>query len=178
MRQASSPIASLIYCLALRADGKSDSTEAIPLPEEFDGGSLPQHVSATWRVRRLDLRRRIKRMDDLVAIVVPIVVIATLAFALVAITKIISDGRTRRRLIEAGATPELAAAVAAVPQQDPGLYEALRWGLVIGAVGLSLILVQFLPYRADEPIVYGLVLLFGAAGLLLYYAVAKRLARR
>ena len=110
--------------------------------------------------------------------IVPIALFLSVAFAIVGVTKIISDGRTRRRLIEAGATPELVAAIAAAPSQDPGLYGSLKWGLVIGAVGLALVIIQFLPYDEDEPIVYGLILLFGAAGLLAYYAAARRLARR
>ncbi len=108
---------------------------------------------------------------------VPIAFLLTVAFTLMGITKIISDGRTRRRLIESGAAPELARAIAAAPKDDPGLNSALRWGIVTGAVGLGLIVVQFLPYRSGEPIVLGVVLVFAAAGLLTYYASARRLAR-
>lgn len=116
--------------------------------------------------------------DNLVAIVVPTVFLLSVAFAIVGVTKIVSDGRTRRRLIAAGATPELTAAVLAPLPADPELFSALKWGLVTAAVGVALIVVQFLPYRPDEPIVLGLVLLGGAGGLLAYYASAKRLASR
>ena len=51
----------------------------------------------------------------------------------------------------------------------------LKWGIVLGAVGLGLILVQFLPYRSGEPIVLGVILVFAAAGLLAYYASVRRL---
>ena len=85
---------------------------------------------------------------------VPIAFFLSVSFILVGITKVISDGRTRRRLIEAGASPELARAIVAAPKDDPGLYSALRWGILTGAVGLALILIQFLPYRSDEPIVF------------------------
>ncbi len=108
---------------------------------------------------------------------VPIAFLLSLAFAFVGVTKIISDGRTRRRLIEAAATPELARAITAAPKDDAGLYGALKWGLVTGAVGLALILIQFLPYRSNEPIALGVILVFAAAGLLAYYATARRLVR-
>lgn len=108
---------------------------------------------------------------------VPITFLLSVTFILVGITKVISDGRTRRRLIEAGATPELARAIMAAPKDDPGLYGALRWGILTGAVGLALILIQFLPYRSDEPIVLGVILVFAAAGLLGYYVSARRLVR-
>jgi hypothetical protein len=108
---------------------------------------------------------------------VPIAFLLSVAFTLFGVTKVISDGRTRRRLIEAGATPELAKAIVAAPNDDPGLYGALRWGILTGAVGLALILIQFLPYRSDDPIMLGVILVFAAAGLLAYYASARRLVR-
>ena len=43
-----------------------------------------------------------------------------------------------------------------------------------GAVGLGLIVIQFLPFRSDEPIALGVILVFAAAGLLTYYARARR----
>ncbi|HEY2969426.1 MAG TPA: hypothetical protein VGK75_13815 [Casimicrobiaceae bacterium] len=108
---------------------------------------------------------------------VPIAFLLSVAFTLVGVTKVISDGSTRRRLIHAGATPELARAIVAAPKDDPGLYGALKWGILTGAVGLALILIQFLPYRSDEPIVLGVILVFAAAGLLAYYVSARRLVR-
>jgi hypothetical protein len=104
---------------------------------------------------------------------VPIAFFITIAFILVGVTTIISDGRTRRLLIKSGAAPELARAIGAAPKDDPGLYGALKWGIVTGAV----ILIQFLPYRSDEPIVLGVILVFLAAGLLAYYVTARRLER-
>lgn len=109
---------------------------------------------------------------------VPIALFLSLAFGVVSVTRIISDGRTRRRLIDAGATPELARALAATTRNDPGFFGALKWGLVTLAVGLALIVIQFLPFRSDEPIVAGLILLFLGGGLLAYFAGARRLARR
>jgi hypothetical protein len=114
----------------------------------------------------------------MVEIVVPLAFLFSLAVVLVAVTKIVSDGRTRRRLVDTGATPERVAAVLAPMPGDPALYESLRWGIVAAAVGVALVVVQFLPYRLDEPIVYGVLVLFGAAGLLLYWMTARRLMAR
>ncbi len=109
-------------------------------------------------------------LDDLV----PIVVFLSVAYAIVGVTRIVSDGRTRRRLVEAGAAPELAQALTAPPRRDPGLGTSLQFGLVTGAIGVGLIVIQFLPYRTDEPIAAGLLLVFAAAGMLAYYALARR----
>jgi hypothetical protein len=109
---------------------------------------------------------------------VPLGLFAMVAFIIVGLTKVIFDGRIRRRLIETGATPELARAIVGTPQNDPELYGALKWGLVTGAIGLALIVIQFLPYRPEDPIMLGVILVFAAAGLLGYYVVARRLASR
>ena len=107
---------------------------------------------------------------------VPVALFLSVAFTIVGVTKIISDGRTRRRLLEVGVSPELARAIAAPLPDDPGLYSALKWGLVLGTVGLALVVVQFLPYRTGEPIVLGVILLFSALALLAYYVIARRLS--
>jgi hypothetical protein len=109
---------------------------------------------------------------------VPLGLFAMITFVIVGLTKVLSDGRIRRRLIETGATPELAKAIAGTPQNDPDLYGTLKWGLVTGAIGLALIVIQFLPYRPEDPIMLGVILLFAAGGLLGYYVVARRLAGR
>jgi hypothetical protein len=109
---------------------------------------------------------------------VPLGLFAMIAFIIVGLTKVISDGRIRRRLIETGATSELAKAIAGTAQSDPDLYSALKWGLLTGAIGLSLIVIQFLPYRPEDPIMLGVILLFAAGGLLGYYVIARRLATR
>jgi phosphatidylglycerophosphate synthase len=111
-------------------------------------------------------------LDDLLPIVVPLAFFWAVAF----VARTIGETRTRRRLIETKATPEFAAAVMRDAPRDIAAHDSLKWGLLIGAVGLALIVVQFLPYRTDEPIAIGVVLVFGAAGLLAHYAATRRLA--
>lgn len=109
---------------------------------------------------------------------VPIALFVALAFVVVAVTKIVSEGHTRRQLIQSGATAEIARAITAAPEGDAGLRTALQFGLVIGAIGIALIVVQFLPYRPDEPISIGVVLVFAALGFLAYYGAGRRMARQ
>jgi hypothetical protein len=107
---------------------------------------------------------------------VPLGFFMALAFIIVSVAKIVSDGRMRRRLIDANVSPELAKAINVAPRDDPGLFGALKWGLETGAIGLALIIIQFTPYRSGDPIMLGVILVFAAAGLLAYYVTAKRLA--
>ena len=114
----------------------------------------------------------------MVEIVVPVALFLSLAFGTVGVARIISDGRTRRRLLETNASTELAAALVARPHAEPPFGDTLKWGLVIGAVGIALIIVQFLPYKSDDPIATGLVLLAAAIALLGYYVAARRMTAR
>jgi hypothetical protein len=108
---------------------------------------------------------------------VPIIVPLAFFWMIVAIGRTIGETRIRRRLIENKATPEFAAAVMTESRADTR-EDSLKWGLLIGAVGVALIIVQFLPYQSDEPIALGVILVFGAAGLLAHYALTKRLEKQ
>lgn len=53
--------------------------------------------------------------------------------------------------------------------------EVLKWGLILLFGGASLVLVEFLPYPANESTVpYGVVLIGIALGFLSYYLIMKR----
>lgn len=109
-------------------------------------------------------------MED---VLVPAIIFLSIA----AIVKIISDNRTKRKLIDGGVSEEFARTIFA-GQQDPTAWAALKWGLVVMGLGVALVIVQFLPYDFEEPIAYGLMFLLAGAGLLIYYAIARQRERR
>jgi hypothetical protein len=55
--------------------------------------------------------------------------------------------------------------------------EQLKWGCVLFSGGLGLVVIQFLPYYNDSPILWGLELMFVAAGFLLYYFIIRKQQR-
>ena len=109
----------------------------------------------------------------MVEIIVPVALFLSIAFGTVGVTQIISDARTRRRLLESNAPPEVVAAIVAPPRRT-AVSPVLRWGLILGSVGLALIVLQFLPYDEDDPIAAGILLLAAAIGLLASYAMERR----
>lgn len=92
------------------------------------------------------------------------------------VTRIFVENRTRRHLVDRGLTAEEIRTLFAEP--EPERAGSLRAALVLFGVGAALLLAQYLPYGAGEPFVYGLVLVAGGVGLLLYVWLAPRLGRR
>ena len=106
------------------------------------------------------------------------------AFALVGffafilgITKVLSDNWTKRKLIEARVSDDVIRTLFR-KESDPEMFAALKWGIVLVALGLGLIVSQYRPSGFEEPLAWGVVLVFGGAGLLAYYAIARALVRR
>lgn len=107
---------------------------------------------------------------------VPIVFLISTAFIIVALTRIITDSRTRRHLIQTGLAPDQVQAILSGPGRAGERASVLKWALVTGSIGLALVVLQFLPYDAYQPITYGVVLIFAAAGLLAYLLADRHLA--
>ena len=108
-------------------------------------------------------------------ILVPIVLFLAGAWMVVSVARIVADAALRRQALAAGLSPEQTHAALSSTAERPDHQGALKWGMVTVAVGAALILVQYLPYRGDDPIVYGIVLAFGGAGLLTYaFGPARR----
>ena len=94
-----------------------------------------------------------------------------------AITKVLSDNWTKRRLIEARLPEDVVRALFR-KETDPELFGALKWGIVLWSVGLALVVTHYLRARFDQPLTWGVVLLFGGGGLMAYYITARAVLRR
>jgi hypothetical protein len=114
-------------------------------------------------------------MDE--SLIVPVSLFIAAAYTIVSVARTVAESRTRRRLIEAGLTSEVARALTSAAGRDAELHGALKWGLVMLALGVALIVVQFIPFRPGEPIAFGIVLVFVALGLLAYFALGRRMGR-
>jgi len=93
-------------------------------------------------------------------------------FALVAyISKLISDTRVRRKAMEAHASPDVAEAILSRRDGAPSTQSALKWGLVVLALGAAVLLLDLLSIGFESPFAYGLMLLATGGALLSYYLV-------
>jgi peptidoglycan/LPS O-acetylase OafA/YrhL len=104
---------------------------------------------------------------------VPVALFAFTSWGVVSVARIISVNRTRRKIVDAHATPELVDALLAA-RPDSNLAPSLMWGLVLASTGIALMILEVLPFDQNSPFRYGVVVLGAGAGLLAYFAIARR----
>ncbi|GGB21499.1 MULTISPECIES: DUF6249 domain-containing protein [Mucilaginibacter] len=78
----------------------------------------------------------------------------------------------KKRIIKSGPLDENS--VKFLAQLNSG-NEALKWGLILLCAGIGFIVMQFIPYSAeDSPVPYGVEMIFISAGFLIYYLLLRR----
>jgi peptidoglycan/LPS O-acetylase OafA/YrhL len=83
--------------------------------------------------------------------------------------------RLKKRIVDSGPIDE--GAINFLRKLTDMGTEQLKWGCVLFSGGLGLVVIQFLPYYNDSPILWGLELMFVAAGFLLYYFIIRKQQR-
>lgn len=93
-------------------------------------------------------------------------------FALVAyIAKLIRDTRIRRKALESPLSKEEAEAFVRGGEAEPSTRAALKWGLVVLALGAGLLFVDLLMISFESPLAYAVLLLATGIALLGYYLI-------
>lgn len=100
-----------------------------------------------------------------------IIIVPSLFLACVAIVKIVSDARTRNRLIDKGLVEEGIKNL--YPRQTSPSMSNLKWGLVLLGVGLGA-MVSFFTDAVSEEGTLGLMCILAGLAFLVYYAIASK----
>ncbi len=98
-------------------------------------------------------------------------------FFLVAyIVRTVSDNKIRQSLIDKGFVKE---DVKYLYQNKIGVNApaSLKWGMVLIAIGLAIFIGRNYYYRFEE-VMFGLMFLLAGAALVLYYFIAKSIAKK
>lgn len=103
------------------------------------------------------------------ALLVPIAMV----ISVVAIIKIVTDSRLRRRLAETNASEDLIRAMLTADEQSRSLA-ALKWGIVLTVVGLALGLISALHLDGNDPATFGLLIGSAGLGMLGFHFIAAR----
>jgi hypothetical protein len=89
------------------------------------------------------------------------------------IIKLFLDHLTRRKLIESGNIDQNIRYLY-FNQAEPQAPSSLKWGLVLVALGLAIVIGQLLPYPWERgEIIFSLMLLFAGIALLINYAIVS-----
>jgi hypothetical protein len=107
---------------------------------------------------------------------IPIMVIPAMLFCIAYITRVISDNRIRRELMNNNASSEIIQKLF-LENRNTDTTGNLKWGIVSIGIGLALTCIQVTNLGEDDPLTYGIVFIFGGVGLLLFYILANRIIK-
>ena len=96
-------------------------------------------------------------------------IIVILFFILIAVFILaLNNYRLKKRIIESGPLDEIR--LKFLQNLSDFGTESMKWAIILMTTGLGLVVIQFIPYSAeDSSLPYGVVIMFIAAGFFLYY---------
>jgi hypothetical protein len=105
------------------------------------------------------------------------IIVAIVFGSAIYVIKLVSDNRIRRRIIESGQLDEKIKFLNFEAEKtDPVFFSSVKWGLVLIALGLGLLMGQFFPYRFNEEMTFAFMFLFAGIAFIIYYFLAKKRA--
>jgi hypothetical protein len=107
-------------------------------------------------------------------ILVPIGVLGTIGTTIILFVRTLTDYILKKKMIEKGLIGEDAMAIFKDQTSIDNKCSSLKWGLIIFFGGLSLIIMEYIPYNHDSTLPYGLFLLSISLGFLIYYFLIKK----
>ncbi len=87
--------------------------------------------------------------------------------------------KERMAMLEKGFTPDQMQKLARRTFRPQSPMSSLKWGIIIVAIGLAIIVANFVRnvYNVDESVSAGIVFLFAGSALLVFYAIAAKKLR-
>lgn len=108
-------------------------------------------------------------MKQLMPFIVVIVFFILIAIFILALY----NYRLKKRIIDAGPLDETG--LKFLVQLSGSGNEAVKWGLLLFSAGIGFVVLEFVPFKAeDSPAPYGIEMIFVATGFLLYYLFLKK----
>jgi hypothetical protein len=104
---------------------------------------------------------------------VPITLFIAFFGSIAYIAKVIGDTRIRRKVLEARVSADVADAILSHDWKEPSVQSALKWGLVIVALGVGILLVDLFSIGFESPMAYAILLLATGTALLGYYLIER-----
>lgn len=106
-------------------------------------------------------------------ILLPISVIGSVGTAVYYFTKTMTDYILRKKMIDKGFVNDTTQAIFKQQSTLDDKYGSLKWGLIVFAAGLALVVISFIDVYPDSPLPYGLFAVFVSGGFLAYYFIVQ-----
>lgn len=107
-----------------------------------------------------------KQLLPFIIIIVFFIIIAVLIIALL-------NYRLKKRILDSAPFDETA--VKLLSHLSGFGTEALKWGIILLFGGIGFVVMEYIPYSAeDSPLPYGVEMIFVAAGFLTYYLLIQK----
>lgn len=103
---------------------------------------------------------------------VPVGILATIATGIGYFTKILTNYKLKRKLIEKDLVNADVANIINDQELD-GKYASLKWGLIIMFGGIGLIVINLVDFYHDSPLPFGIMAVSIASGFLSYFFIMK-----
>jgi len=109
---------------------------------------------------------------------IPVLVLGIIFWGILAIVRHVSDNKLRHKLIDKGLTEKNLQNLfqkQETPSNKP--FSALKWGMVLVAVGLAFLVGYFVPESEHEEITIACLFLFSGVALMVYYSLASKMEK-
>lgn len=106
-------------------------------------------------------------------VLMPIAIIGSFATGIYLFTKVMTDYILKKKMIEKGFVNDDTQAIFKSQTPD-GKYGSLKWGLIILAAGIALVVLEYLDFRPGSPLPYGVLAVFISMGFLVYYFIVQK----
>ncbi len=108
-------------------------------------------------------------------LLMPVSILGSLGLSIYFFTKVMTDYMLKKKMIDRGfVNDETQAIFKQHASAITNKYSSLKWGLITFFAGLSLILMEYIPFDSYSPLPYGLFAVSVSIGFLIYYFVAKQ----
>ena len=108
--------------------------------------------------------------------IIPIVIFPALLYCIAYITRVISDNRIRKEFLQNNASEDIIQKLF-LDSKHADSSGNLKWGIVSVALGLAFACLQVTNLSDHDPLTYGIMFIFGGAGLLLFYFLQARIEK-
>jgi hypothetical protein len=106
-------------------------------------------------------------------VLMPIAILGSLGGSVFVFVKTMTDYILKKKMIEKGFVNDDTQAIFKQHTSD-GKFSSLKWGLIMLFVGLSLIIMEYIPTSPESPLPYGLIAVSISIGFLIYYVIVKK----